>query len=132
MIIIADDEPYRVEPWSDALEKAFPGAVRLVHDGADLARLLEEQGERVEVLIRDLMMPTPPGWDREQTEAGTRTGAVFYRRARDQMAGIDALAGTANILVDQAWTSNYRRVAFLCWLQGLWVVLDFFEDLIAA
>ena len=83
MILVMDDEKVRLEPWLDALKEKFPDMELLVETDHLVTRLEDRARPPPELIIMDIMMPTPTrGLTEKETEYGSRTGVAFYRRIR--------------------------------------------------
>jgi CheY-like chemotaxis protein len=94
-IVMLDNEPARIGPWLQALQKVHgPDRVELITTVA--AALDRFEGAPIDVLVWDLMMPRGP-LDEGATEYSTRTGEVLYRRFRERWPGAPAILLT-NVL----------------------------------
>lgn len=79
MIVVVDDEAIRIKPWLRALHRAF-GATQVRHysDAADAIMAIRDGRESIDLLIWDVMMPTPRNMTEEETRWSTRTGVAVY------------------------------------------------------
>jgi len=90
LILIADDEPGRIEPYREDLEYSLRGMIR-VEAVEGVRRCLErirDEHSRLACVVMDVLM-APEGL--ENTVGGTRTGirAFEYIRAFESKRGLD-------------------------------------------
>lgn len=87
-ILIIDDEPWYIEPIEDRLDYEGYGVIKATDAGEGI-RLLSQEGNRIKLLITDIMMPTGNidlGSDEEEeTNNYSRTGIKLCRYLRERM-----------------------------------------------
>ncbi len=106
MILVLDDEPGRLTPWTKTLKKAYPEEVEILRD-PEQARERCKSGH-VDLLIWDVMLPTPAEFDEADTDYGSRTGRVVYQALRYHAPQTPSIMFT-NVLDEGLWDSLEPR-----------------------
>jgi CheY-like chemotaxis protein len=112
-ILIADDEPWFVQPLKDALE--FEGyEVENVRTGSETLAKIRSENERPDVLILDIMMD--PGEMQGPHQGGTRTGIVVLGKIRQEL-GLSATTFPViclTVVDDNSVRKNVRQLDAEC------------------
>jgi DNA-binding response OmpR family regulator len=76
MIVFIDDEPEFISPFTDALTlSGFE--VKIIADVDSAWTLVQDEKEKVDIVILDIMMPPGHLFNDEDTKHGLRTGLHF-------------------------------------------------------
>lgn len=84
MILFVDDEPEYIENYQTALEESNFD-VEAIPDVDEALEFVKENSKKIDGIVLDIMMSFGQGFDEKETERGTRTGVVFYKRIRETL-----------------------------------------------
>lgn len=83
MILLVDDELRRMQIYIEELaQSGYESSLQTEVDSG--FKFFEENQEKIDLLILDLMMPPGESFELEKTNAGLRTGYFFYKRVRQK------------------------------------------------
>ncbi len=102
-ILFIDDEGFWAKPYRERLEEEFD--VHYSDDPAD-GREFFAKTPRIDIIILDIMMPTPDGVDPRETDEGLDTGLWLLREMRgeliDRRVPVLILTNRRRAIVDEA------------------------------
>lgn len=83
VVLFVDDEGFWAKPYRERLEDAF-GHIHFCDD-VDEARDYFAKTLTIDILLLDVMMPTPEGADPQETNSGLDTGLWLLKQMRDEL-----------------------------------------------
>lgn len=83
MILFVDDEKREMDSYVQELELSRY-EVSFQTDVDVALNVFDEEFNRIDLLILDIMMPPGSSFDNSETEMGVRTGVRFYERIRER------------------------------------------------
>jgi DNA-binding response OmpR family regulator len=83
MILFVDDETRSMDSYERELSDSGYD-VSFQHDIDEAVRVCDEDGDRIELVILDIMMPPGSSFKNVDTQTGLRTGLRFYEKIRQK------------------------------------------------
>src|SRR5580692_7089942 len=81
MILFLDDDVAFLDDYCDELKaRGYEGLI--VSSTDDAFQIMTTRGDELQVVVVDMMMPPGQIFEDEETQSGTRTGELFYRKLR--------------------------------------------------
>lgn len=115
MILFIDDEVRYTGSYLEELELELPDYDVVFHSEADSGLLFfQENADKVELLILDIMMPPGKSFEGLDTMLGLRTGLRLYERVRETRPELPVIIST-NVADPEVrdYFSKERKCSFL-------------------
>src|SRR3989304_2288098 len=87
MILFVDDETRRMESYKEEMELSCY-EVKFLQDVDSAWRFFENNFEKIDLLILDLIMPPGQIFKDENTEDGLRTGIFLFKKIREKATAL--------------------------------------------
>jgi DNA-binding NarL/FixJ family response regulator len=108
MILFIDDEPRYTTSYREELELTLPDYEVVFHSTADSGLLFfQENIDKIELLILDIMMSPGESFEGQDTMLGLRTGLRLYEKVREARPDLPIIIFT--IIVDPVVTDYFSK-----------------------
>jgi CheY-like chemotaxis protein len=111
MILFVDDERRRMQSYVEEL-KLSGYEVEFKSDVDDALIFFEENKEKLDLLILDVMMPTGNSFNNQYADDGLRTGICFHEKVRHQNQSIPIIIFTNTPVNESFDTESGKTFVF--------------------
>jgi DNA-binding response OmpR family regulator len=93
MILFVDDEPEYVENYEIALNESH-FSVKTISDVDEALKFIDANPKIIQAIVLDVMMSFGTSFGENETDGGTRTGVLLYKKLRETLPTIPVFALT--------------------------------------